>query len=255
MFSNHHVRQHWWDAESQGHTPCTSVCVCVCVYKHQCTSLCRSPVCSANRLTSPATSAGLSSAAASFLGLQISVPLRDPGPSHSQPALSGGAEGFWSSCDPDPDKCDPIRLSPPAGLWSTVVVTPQRLPGRQRDRLWKAAEACHVTDTHLSPPWNTQRCPTEVSIWYLVHLFWWESDLWWETGQSTKSQIRAVDQGSVSNGSALFFASRCSMSFKCLCDAAAPGPNWIRQKVFQNADAFIFCRRSWNSWVDHSGQV
>lgn len=138
---------------------------CVCVYKHQCTSLCRSPVCSANRLTSPVTSAGLSPAAASFLGLQISVPLRDPGPSHSQPALSGGAEGFWSSCDPDPDKCDPIRLSAPAGLWSTVIVTPQRLPGRQRDRLWKAAEACHVTDTHLSPPWNTQ-----MSYWgfYLI---------------------------------------------------------------------------------------
>lgn len=89
----------------------------VCVYKHQCTFLCRSPVCSANRLTTPT---GLSPAAASFLGQQISVPLRDPGPSHSEPA-----------------------------------------------------EACHVTDTHLSPPWNKQRClcDTWCITWYQNTLY------------------------------------------------------------------------------------
>lgn len=54
---------------------------------------------------------------------------------------------------------------------------------------------------------------------------------------------RSGDQATVSNGSALCFASRCLMSFEYLCDAAARGPNWIRHKLFENAAAFSFLQK------------
>lgn len=206
-------------------------------------------------LTSPATSAGLSPAAASFQDQQVWVPLRDPGPSHSEPA---GAPVIQMSVTQS-DCLPPIP------------------PHRQRDGLWQAAAASHVTDTHLSPcgihrdvplrlPFDTW-CITWSKNTAYVHghkrgwcffsslltlkLLWWDSEL------TDWAKHQVWDQGSASNGSALFFASSW-----CLLNVVVmllrEDQNRIKQKVFQNAAAFLFlCARlqkelkllSWSLWA------
>lgn len=194
----------------------------------------REPGCSATIMWDPA-------AAASVL-----VPLRDPGPCHSEPAPSGGAKGCWCSCHPHPQKCNPARLSPLAALWSTGGVTSAREP------LWKAAEACHVTDHGHVP----LRFPFDTWCVTWSHLMCMDAQAALMGSRSLltdwaehQASHRSGHQTTVSNGSALFFASRAWCLLNIFVMLLHEDQTGLGISFFKMLLLFLSCRRSWSLWA------
>lgn len=151
MFSNNHVKQHWWGAESQGHTPHTSVCVFISISVHF----------SAGVLFVQQTGWPL---------LLVCLLLLLP---------------FWASRSLSRSE---TRVHPTASqqkhvMWLTLTSLP---PGIHRD-VSVIPGASHDTKTHFMLMGATDAL--FGMFFYVIdieaELFWWESELWWANHQAS----------------------------------------------------------------------